>query len=442
MIQSTGGEVSGRDKPLMPDLRGTHVGAIGAGARERGFGPESSGDKVMRRFKTVLAHLQTGWSIVGITLVLVVLVEGGFRTIFAVRDRMTAVPEPDPRVVAEGYGGANWPVVHYRELKQLQERWQPYVYFRQRPFRGETITIGTDGLRSTWQSSMQPEYRDPRRSVKILTLGGSSLWGFGARDDQTIPSLLAHSLHEKGWRVELKNLAEIGYVSTQEVIALARQLQAGYRPDVVIFYDGVNDTTSALLQGEPGVTTNEINRVHEFNILQSPARLAAAFAVKLIKDSGSYRFAQTVRRRLDGEATQAQIEPAAAKVPDVPEGILQTYEANVTLVKALAKSFGFRPLFFWQPTVFTKAKLVAVEREEALRFAWAEAYMTNVYGLMKSSPQLKSEAAFHDLSRIFDDTQGLAFIDYCHTTETANAQIASAMSEKVLEALVAGSQSQ
>ena len=74
-------------------------------------------------------------------------------------------------------------------------------------------------------------------------LGGSSLWGFGARDDQSIPSLVVHAMYERGWRVELKNLAEIGYVSTQEFVALYRELQAGYRPDVVIFYDGVNDTT-------------------------------------------------------------------------------------------------------------------------------------------------------------------------------------------------------
>ena len=263
--------------------------------------------KVLRRLKRSLAHLQTGWSILGITLVLLVLVEGGFRLVFAVRDRLAAVPVPDPRVVAEGYGGAAWPVVHFRELEQLQERWQPYVYFRQKPFRGETITIDNDGVRTTWQSSRQPADRGERGSVKILTLGGSSLWGLGARDDQTIPSLLARSLHEKGWRVELKNLAEIGYVSTQEVIALTRELQAGYRPDVVIFYDGVNDTTSALLEGEPGLTTNEINRRHEFNLLQSPARMAAALTVKLVKDSGSYRFAQMVRRRLGGETAPSRI---------------------------------------------------------------------------------------------------------------------------------------
>jgi lysophospholipase L1-like esterase len=389
----------------------------------------------LRRLKRALAHLQTGWSILGITLILLVLVEGSCRLAFAVRDRITAVPVPDRRVVAEGYEGAAWPVVHFRELEQLQERWQPYVYFRQKLFRGETITIDNDGVRTTWQSSRQPGDRGERGSVKILTLGGSSLWGWGARDDQTIPSLLARSLHEKGWRVELKNLAEIGYVSTQEVITLTRELQAGYRPDVVIFYDGVNDTTSALLEGEPGVTTNEINRRNEFNLLQSPARMGAGLIVKLVKDSGSYRFAQMVRRRLGDESVSDQVTPGTMKVPDVPEGVVSRFEANVTLVETLAKSFGFRPLFFWQPTVFSKPSLVPVEREEARKYAWAEPFMNHVCDCMRSSTQLKSDAAFRDLSTIFDDTEGLAFIDYCHTTEAANARIASAMAEKVLEAL-------
>ena len=106
-----------------------------------------------------------------------------------------------------------------------------------------------------------------------------------------------------------------------------------------------------------------------------------------------------------------------------------------TLVETLAKSFGFRPLFFWQPTVFTKPTLVPVEREEARKYAWAEPFMGDVYGSMRTSPQLKSNPAFRDLSTIFDDTEGLVFIDYCHTTETANARIASAMAATVVEAL-------
>ena len=69
-------------------------------------------------------------------------------------------------------------------LSRARERsrisWQPYVYFRQRPFRGETITIDAEGLRSTWhRAEVHPVEKDAKPPIKILMLGGSSLWGFG-----------------------------------------------------------------------------------------------------------------------------------------------------------------------------------------------------------------------------------------------------------------------
>ena len=79
---------------------------------------------------------------------------------------------------------------------------------------------------------------------------------------------------------------------------------------MVIFYDGVNDTTSAVLSGEAGLTTNEINRRREFNLLQSPGRLASALGGKLLADSGSLRLARAVRSRLGRSASR--IELAAA----------------------------------------------------------------------------------------------------------------------------------
>ena len=36
------------------------------------------------------------------------------------------------------------------------------------------------------------------------------------------------------------------------------------------------------------------------------------------------------------------------------------------------EAYGFRPLFFWQPNIFMKAKLTPVEREEAQKYAWTE----------------------------------------------------------------------
>jgi hypothetical protein len=392
----------------------------------------------LRHLKRVLGVLQTGWSILGVTLVILLLLEGGFRLIFAVRDQISAQPLPDPRVLAEGYGGASWPVDHYRELAVLEERWQPYVYFRQKPLRGKTITVGADGLRATWQPPASGIQGHEHATAKILMLGGSSLWGFGARDEQTIPSLLARSLHEQGWRMEIKNLSEIGYVSTQELIALVRELQAGYRPDVVIFYDGVNDVTSALLEGDAAVTTNEVNRSSEFNLLQSPARLAAALSGKLLKDSGSYRFARMVRRGLGAEAGPSHRSPAANREGDLADEVVRRFEANVKLTESLGRSYGFRPLFFWQPTVFTKPDLVAIEREEAQRYAWAEPFFRDVYGKIQISAQLKADPAFRDLSGNFIGWNGLAFIDYCHTTEAANSRIAAEMAAQVIEAFRRG----
>ncbi len=247
--------------------------------------------------KRALVRLRTAWCIVGITLLVLILMEAGSRAVFALHDALTAAPVPDRRLLAEGYAGATWPVTHYRELELLSERWQPYVYFRQKPFRGETIRIRPDGLRDLWHPLPGPNQPSRPKSIKLLMLGGSSLWGYGARDEHTIPSLVAKALHDRGDRLEPRNLAEMGYVSTQEFVALRRELQAGYRPDVVVFYDGVNDTTSALLGGAAGLTTNEVNRQREFNLSQSPVRLVAALAAKLVRDSGSYRFARWIRRR-------------------------------------------------------------------------------------------------------------------------------------------------
>jgi lysophospholipase L1-like esterase len=381
--------------------------------------------KALARLKRLVNILQTAWSILGITLVLLLIGEVGLRATFALRDHLTLPASPDQRVLVEGYGGATWPAEHYREIESLEERWQPYVYFRPKEFHGKTIAIGPDGLRATWQPPAPSPEPTAQKPLKLLMLGGSSLWGFGARDNQTIPSLLARRLHDRGVQVEVKNLSELGYVSTQEVIDLMRELQKGYRPDVVIFYDGVNDTTSAVLAGEAGLTTNELNRRREFNLLHSPGRLLLALGDRLLADSGSLRLARAVRSRLGWPGSSVPLSDEAMR--RLAGDVADRYVANVKLVEILAHGYGFRPFFIWQPTIFSKAALTAVERDEAQKYAWTEPAFRAVYEKIRVSPDLRADTAFRDLSGIFAGEQELVFIDYCHTTESANARIAEQM---------------
>ena len=387
----------------------------------------------MRRIQRTLAFVRTSWSIFGITLVVLLLAETGFRAIFALRDSLSATVVPDRRVLREGYAGATWPVEHFRELETLEERWEPFVYFRPKPFKGETITVGMDGLRSTWQPPVTtPASGAQRKPVEILMLGGSSLWGFGARDDETIPSLVARSLFDQKCNVRVKNLAEIGYVSTQEVIALLRELQSGYRPDVVIFYDGVNDTTSAYLEREAGVTTNEVNRREEFNLRKSPWRLTTALVANVIGNSGSYRVAQVIRRRFGlGESTPTS-RNGPGELGIINLDVVRRYEANVSIVERLGREFGFEPLFYWQPVIFDKPAKVRFESEEALRYASIEPMFRAIYDAIRDSTRLRKDRAFHDLSGIFAESSDLVFIDYCHTTESANARVAAEIAQDVI----------
>ena len=199
--------------------------------------------------------LGTAWGIVGLTLIALMLMEGSLRVIFWAKDLRGIPPVPDPRVLELGYRNEPWAVDHFRELGRLEDRWQPFVYFRQKSFEGQTIHVDAQGHRAVWQPSKPLD--SGSKPIKVVFLGGSSLWGFGARDDHTIPSYVARMFHERGISVEVRNLSEIGYVNTQELIALIGDLQAGDRPDYVVFYDGVNDTTSALLDGTAGVSTND-----------------------------------------------------------------------------------------------------------------------------------------------------------------------------------------
>lgn len=79
----------------------------------------------------------------------------------------------------------DWAATHFREAAELVSVHHSYVGWRRLPYRGETITIDENGIRST--------YADPAATPTktIACVGGSTMWGPGATDEHTIPSALA-----------------------------------------------------------------------------------------------------------------------------------------------------------------------------------------------------------------------------------------------------------
>ena len=106
---------------------------------------------------------------------------------------------------------------------------------------------------------------------------------------------------------------------------------------------------------------------------------------------------------------------------------------NLEMVEALGKAYGFRPVFVWQPDIFSKPKLVPFEAEEKAKYGWTSSLFVEVHRQLERADALVANPGFLNLSGIFSETDSLQFLDYCHTTEEANARIASVLVSKLIE---------
>jgi lysophospholipase L1-like esterase len=379
----------------------------------------------------VTRRLATAWSIFGVVLLTLFGVEGVLRLLFLTKDTFWDDPPGLHMFDAPlgGDGSSAWLEAYEREhLESARTEWHSYVYWRRQPYQGKYINVDARGLRHTWTGA-----REDGRRLRVFVLGGSTIWGSGARDDFTIPSLIAKRLAAGDVRADVINLGESGYVSTQEVLTLLLELQQGNHPDAVVFYDGLNDTYSASQADRAGIPQNEWKRDREFGLIDGPSRITGLFFRQLPgRFTGLNRLASQVRRpqlkRPTGtDGTNGQAENLAGEV-------VRVYETNVKLVEALGRSYGFACLFYWQPTLFTKANPTSLER--SLRQAASSRFGDTLIltrDRIRRSSGLNANPSFHDLSNVFDDDSDGVYVDLIsHVNERGDGLIADVISRDLI----------
>ena len=381
----------------------------------------------------VIRPIRNVWLILGITLFLFALLEGACSFAFFVGDHFTAwnAETIDRRTAADDYARLPWPEDYYKEFKESYvARWEPYVYWRRKPYNGKYITVNADGIRVTPTSEVRPG--NTQRPMKVFMFGGSSMWGTGARNTFTIPALLATELGSRGIRADVINFGETGWVSSQGVIMLLRQLQKGDIPDVVVFYDGGNDTYSAYQQGTAGLPQNEFNRAMEFNLTQRRPELRRFVVTDTIRSLATFRLTQASSGWIGLGATRQEYG-RGYDIPRIAEGIVGVYLNNLELVKTMAASYKFTYLFYWQPTIFGKARLSHYEKTEYAREEYLEKFF-DVTRKVLSEKTLhgRYEGRFHDFSAIFSGVEEPVYVDWLHLSERGNATIARAMAEHIV----------
>lgn len=114
---------------------------------------------------------------------------------------------------------------------------------------------------------------------------------------------------------------------------------------------------------------------------------------------------------------------------------MRTCARTIELVESLAGHYGFRPIYFWQPTLHVTGKrktgfeeAIAADRHPDPAFPLRQAVHRAVLARLDSTAAPVAGGHFANLTSLFDADTTTIFLDHIgHTTETANAEVVAAM---------------
>ncbi len=329
--------------------------------------------------------------------------------------------EIDARINSPTYPDKGYARSVFGDYATLETEYRPFTVFSHKEIKTGTINIDGNGIRKTCYVRKPGGIEKP---TKIFMFGGSTIWGVGVDDCNTIPSLLHKRLQEDfpARTFAITNFGALGYVSTQELIQLMLELQKGNVPDYVVFYDGINDTHAAGFRpGIPGyhqhyhTTKNILGGGLLSNILYS------TYSVKLLS-SLTERF---YKRQSD--SVLADIDMKAGQVADI-------YKNNIVILDQLAKQYRFEYFAFWQPMLLTSNKPVTdYEQHHIDKSANLVVIANKVYDAIKATNF--TGLGFYNISGVFDAVGKDIFLDTAHLGPTGNKIIMETMYKTIKPAL-------
>ena len=231
---------------------------------------------------------------------------------------------------------------------------RPYIYsefthFSERPVDGRYVRVSAAGYRHSKNQGAWPLDVD---NINIFVFGGSTTFGYGLPDEQTLPSHLQDRFSRQSARpVRVYNFGVGWYYSTQERLQLEKLLFQGHVPDIAIFVDGLNDLSQGQ-NNEPAFNdqfAKTFERVQGFGV-QSPFSIfessrASSWYAALVKETAVERAVISLRQRL--ARTRPSEQASLAKPRFAAAG--KCYLNNISLIALTCRHFDVEPLFVWQP---------------------------------------------------------------------------------------------
>ena len=315
----------------------------------------------------------------------------------------------------------------------------PFVVWRTDPLlNNDSITVSEAGYRNTIGNPLDTD------AAVVMIFGGSTIWGSGVSDSNTIPSHLQQILNESASEAVLVlNKGQCGYSSTQEVIELMLQLRDGNIPDLVVYCDGFNDIWGAYEQGRAGSHHGVKELTARLDATAVPP-VVKTLAVNLLRQTNSWLLVTSLIDKFAEEEPTPALETyrTMGVCPDsLARDLVDVYLGNIRLVEALAAEYDFKAIFVLQPSLWFCNKQTT-EYEQGVLTGISGSFPAgkdpDFKELFEASYDLLSEETellgdFVSYTGIFDQIEETVYTDYCgvHIYGWANLIIAESLASDI-----------
>jgi hypothetical protein len=260
----------------------------------------------------------------------------------------------DDDKISHGYSAADLRIVYpnltdAQRTTLLTEVWgrpmiyAPFMEVKEQPISGTYVNVTDEGYRVT--SPQGPWPIDPK-NYNIFVFGNSTAFGYGVADNQTIASYLQTRIadanaSDSARKTYVYNFGTFSYCSTQERIQFEQFLQAGIKPDLAIFIDGLADFSDAS-----GVLPYTAQLTQAMDSHDRTARELLDVVTLLPIGRGARHF-------IFNSGPAASMKADTAHLSQV----IDKYVWNKTTIERMATEAGVSTLFVFQPVPMYKYDL-------------------------------------------------------------------------------------
>jgi len=319
----------------------------------------------------------------------------------------------------------DWSEEDRRALRAENRRdFQPeaMVQFREKQQTGRFSTIDRHGFRHGLQQGPWPP---ESRFFNIFVLGGSTAFGYGVPDEDTIPSQLQRLLG----RVDLArpprvyNFGRGAFHSTMERILFDKLITLGPNPDLVVFLDGLNEFYWP--EGPPPpLTVHWTQRVQE--ALAHPFRGAVqSLPVMRLIEAWRSRGAVAVFGR------DVWVDQPAAVLQQESDRVLDRYLGNKAAIEARAAAADIPVVMVWQPVPTYGYDL----RHHVFDGSFGPHELTRT-GYPRMRERLRKDPAGENFFWCAEIQRGLAellYVDKVHYSPAMSARVAQCIVDNLVE---------